>query len=99
MTPDEGEDDGIMVLGVGEELEAPTVPRSGRCSSTASDGMEGIVESDSRKSVKRPRELSSFARNMGVEVSMLQRDRERRMACKPVNKRHASDRAKTLCGL
>jgi len=99
MTPDEGEDDGILVLGVDEELEAPTVPRAGRCSSTVCDGMEGIEESDSRKSVKRPRELSSFARNMGVEVSMLQNDRERRVASKPVSKRHASDRAKTLCGL
>ena len=65
MTPDEGEDDGIMVLGVDEKLEAPTVPRAGRCSSTACDGMDGIEEPDSRKSVKRPRELSSFARNMG----------------------------------
>ena len=99
MTPDEGEDEGIMVLGVDEELEAPTVPRAGRSSSTTCDDMEGIEELDSSKSVKRPRELSSFARNMGLEVSMLQKDQERRVACKPVSKRQASDRAKTLCGL
>ena len=58
-----GEDDGIMVLGADEEPEAPTVPRAGRSSSTVCDGMEGIEELDSRKSVKRPRELSSFARS------------------------------------
>ena len=88
-----------MVIGADEELEVPTVPRSGRSSSASVDRMEGIDDLDSRKSVKRPRELSSFARNMGVEVSMLQKDRERRVASKPVSKRHASDRAKTLCGL